>query len=181
LQLQLDALERQLFAFSLQCKVCASSVLNRIRERMDSTRFGCLELLLHLTKAHFPFELVHLVLCLFFVCFMAPLLVLNLLLKTVLLCLPVPPLILQQPVPPLILQLMLCLFLVCFAVSLCLFLVCFTVPPLILQLMLCLFLVCFPVPPLILQQLPPFLALQQPLLFLGFQQPVPPLILKCRS
>jgi hypothetical protein len=201
LQLQLDALERQLFAFSLWCKGCASGVLNRISERVDSTRFGSLELLLPLTKAHFPFELTHLVLCLFFVCFAlpplslqqpvpplilqlmlclflvcfavhvclffvgfavpllilqqpVPLLVLNLLLKTVLLCLPVPPLILQQPVPLLVFQLMLCLFLVCFAVPLCLFLVCFTVP---------------------------LLVLQQPLLFLALQQPVPPLILKCRS
>jgi hypothetical protein len=53
LQLQLDALERQLFAFSLQCKSCASGILNRISERVDGTRFGSLELLLHLTKAHF--------------------------------------------------------------------------------------------------------------------------------
>jgi hypothetical protein len=44
-----------------------------------------LELLLHLTKAHFPFELIHLVLCLFFVCFAVPLLVF------------------QQPVSPLVL------------------------------------------------------------------------------
>jgi hypothetical protein len=64
LQLQLDTLERQLFVFSLRCKVCASVVLNRISERVDSTRFGYLELLLHLTKAHFPFELISLVLVL---------------------------------------------------------------------------------------------------------------------
>jgi hypothetical protein len=49
LQLQLDALERQLFVFSLQCKVCASVVLNRISKRVDSIRFGSLKLLLHLT------------------------------------------------------------------------------------------------------------------------------------